>query len=140
MEQVLNAPIVVDPFGVLDCTPQSDGAKKNHALTHCVPTLFLTEKPGWLQCKEALHSLGPSMLPHAIPSATAAMIAGLSPRAFRRRLVEPCLVERDGSKIVLASLAAHLGRDIDAETYPRADRARDPARTAQRAYQQRKGE
>ena len=26
IEQVLNAPMVVDPFGVLDCTPQSDGA------------------------------------------------------------------------------------------------------------------
>jgi acetyl-CoA C-acetyltransferase len=26
IEQVLKAPMVVDPFGVLDCTPQSDGA------------------------------------------------------------------------------------------------------------------
>ena len=26
IEQVLNAPMVVDPFGLFDCTPQSDGA------------------------------------------------------------------------------------------------------------------
>ena len=26
IEQVLNAPMVVEPFGLYDCTPQSDGA------------------------------------------------------------------------------------------------------------------
>jgi hypothetical protein len=79
------------------------------------------------------------MLPFAIPASTAAKIAGLSSRAFRRRVIEP-LVARDGSKIVLASLERHLGEPITIERFLTADRARDAARTAQRLYRKRNHE
>ena len=77
--------------------------------------------------------LGRSMLPHAIPTATAALICGLSARSFRHRVLEPGLVEREGTKIVVASLAGHLGEPITNERYLAADRCRDAARHWQRS-------
>jgi hypothetical protein len=74
------------------------------------------------------------LLPPTLPLATASRIAGLSPATFRTRLVETGTVRMDGGRVVLASLAAHLGRTITAADYLQADRARDRARGYQRSY------
>ena len=78
------------------------------------------------------------MLPFTIPTCIAAKLAGTSTRTFRRRVIEPGLVRCQGRKVILASLASYLGRDIDAETFLRAERGRDAAREYQRRYRQQK--
>ena len=76
----------------------------------------------------------PQLLPHSIPIATAARIAGLSPATFKARCIVTSAVMIEGGRVVLASLERHLGRSITADEYLRADRARDPARNYQRQY------
>jgi acetyl-CoA C-acetyltransferase len=48
MEQVLNAPTVVAPFGLFDCTPQSDGAAALVIVSEDVVDRF-TDKPVWVR-------------------------------------------------------------------------------------------
>jgi acetyl-CoA C-acetyltransferase len=48
IEQVLSAPMVVDPFGVLDCTPQSDGAAAVVLAAAEVADRF-THRPVWVR-------------------------------------------------------------------------------------------
>jgi acetyl-CoA C-acetyltransferase len=48
IEQVLNAPMVVDPFGVYDCTPQSDGAAALILASKSVVDHF-TDRPVWVR-------------------------------------------------------------------------------------------
>jgi hypothetical protein len=77
------------------------------------------------------------LLPDTIPAATAALIAGLSAATFKARCLETELVKCDGHRVVLASLSAYLGKEIDAETYLAAERRRDAARDYQNKYRNR---
>jgi len=47
VEQVLSAPVVVEPFGLFDCTPQSDGAAALLVVGEDVVDRF-TERPVWV--------------------------------------------------------------------------------------------
>lgn len=48
IEEVLAAPMVVDPFGVLDCTPQSDGAAALVLASRQVVDRY-TDRPVWVR-------------------------------------------------------------------------------------------
>lgn len=48
IEQVLNAPRVVEPFGMLDCTPQSDGAAALILASRSAADRF-TDRPVWVR-------------------------------------------------------------------------------------------
>src|SRR5690606_15662527 len=48
VEQVLNAPMVVDPFGLYDCTPQSDGAAALLVVAEDVVDRY-TDRPVWVR-------------------------------------------------------------------------------------------
>lgn len=48
VEQVLNAPMVVEPFGLYDCTPQSDGAAALLVVGEEVVDRF-TDRPVWVR-------------------------------------------------------------------------------------------
>jgi acetyl-CoA C-acetyltransferase len=48
MEQVLNAPMVVEPFGLLDCVPQSDGAAGVLLVSRDVVDRY-TDNPVWVR-------------------------------------------------------------------------------------------
>jgi hypothetical protein len=75
------------------------------------------------------------LLPRAVPRATAAVLAGRSPRAFRSFVIRPGLVETDDRGwVLLASLERFLGKTITAEVLLTADRKRDRARSYQQDY------
>jgi hypothetical protein len=74
------------------------------------------------------------LLPTTLPLAVASRIAGLSPATFRTRCIATGAVRMDGARVVLASLAQHLGRTITSTEFLKADRARDRAREWQRRY------
>lgn len=48
IEQVLNAPIVVEPFGLFDCTPQSDGAAAVILVAEDIADRY-TDRPVWVR-------------------------------------------------------------------------------------------
>jgi acetyl-CoA C-acetyltransferase len=48
VEQVLNAPLVVEPFGIFDCTPQSDGAAAALLVSEDVVDRY-TDRPVWVR-------------------------------------------------------------------------------------------
>ena len=48
LEQVLKAPMVVEPFGLYDCTPQSDGAAAALLVSEDVVDRY-TERPVWVR-------------------------------------------------------------------------------------------
>jgi acetyl-CoA C-acetyltransferase len=48
VEQALNAPMVVDPFGLYDCTPQSDGAAALLLVAEDVVDRY-TDRPVWVR-------------------------------------------------------------------------------------------
>lgn len=48
IEQVLNAPMVVEPFGLYDCTPQSDGAAAALLVSEDVVDRY-TDRPVWIR-------------------------------------------------------------------------------------------
>ncbi|HVV30407.1 MAG TPA: beta-ketoacyl synthase N-terminal-like domain-containing protein [Mycobacteriales bacterium] len=48
IEQVLNAPLVVEPFGLYDCTPQSDGAASLVLVAEDLADRY-TDKPVWIR-------------------------------------------------------------------------------------------
>jgi acetyl-CoA C-acetyltransferase len=48
IEQVLNAPMVVDPFGIYDCTPQSDGAAAVLLVAEELADRY-TDRPVWVR-------------------------------------------------------------------------------------------
>jgi hypothetical protein len=78
------------------------------------------------------------LLPRTVPTATAALIAGLSSATFRARCLDTGTVQTENGQVLLASLAAHLGHPITADAYLAAERRRDPARAAQRRYRETK--
>ena len=79
------------------------------------------------------------LLPYSIPVATGALIAGLSAATFRLRCIETGAVQMEAGRIVLTSLAAHLGRRITAADYLRADRVRERQSARARRGQRREG-
>ncbi len=48
IEQVLNAPMVVEPFGLFDCTPQSDGASACILVAEDLADRY-TDRPVWVR-------------------------------------------------------------------------------------------
>jgi acetyl-CoA C-acetyltransferase len=48
VEQVLNAPMIVEPFGLYDCTPQSDGAAAALLVSEDVVDRY-TDRPVWVR-------------------------------------------------------------------------------------------
>jgi hypothetical protein len=78
-----------------------------------------------------------SPVPRTLPVATAALIAGRSTAAIRGLIADGSLAVVRGEVsrgISTAGLAAYLDREITPELYLAAERARDPARNYQRAY------
>ena len=78
-----------------------------------------------------------NLLPRTCPIVVAAKIAGLSAGTFRARCLNTGTVatDADTGNVLMASLAAHLGRAIDEADYLKAHRSRDAIRERQRAYQ-----
>jgi hypothetical protein len=74
------------------------------------------------------------LLPARLPIAQAAAIAGLSSQTFRERCIETRAVATEDGKVVLSSLAKHLGRLIEPVDLLRAQRRRDRANDWQRQY------
>jgi hypothetical protein len=80
------------------------------------------------------------LLPTYVPRATAAYLAGQSPRAFRHHVVLPGLVEMDQRGFVLlASLERYLAKAITVETFLLAERAREKPRAYQQQYRRNHG-
>lgn len=86
MEKVLAAPMVVDPFGVLDCTPQSDGAAALVVAAGEVADRY-TDRPVWVRgvglgLDRVMHAQKKDMttFPPTIKAAKAAYaMAGIGP-------------------------------------------------------------
>ena len=86
IEQVLNAPIVVDPFGLYDCTPQSDGAAAALLVAEDVVDRY-TDKPVWVRgvglgLDRVMHAHKPDMttFPATVKAAKQAYaMAGVGP-------------------------------------------------------------
>lgn len=86
MEKVLAAPMVVDPFGVLDCTPQSDGAAAVVVVAGEVADRY-TDRPVWVRgvglgLDRVMHAQKKDMttFPPTIKAAKAAYaMAGIGP-------------------------------------------------------------
>jgi hypothetical protein len=77
-------------------------------------------------------------VPDRVPSATAALIAGVPAARFRAQYVETGLVAAFQSRgrvmVDTASLEHIIGREISCQMYCRAERQRDGARDYQRHY------
>jgi hypothetical protein len=67
-----------------------------------------------------------------------ARISGLSPTTFRTTCLDTGRVKIEDGKVVLSSLADHLGRLISLKEYLAAHRALDLRRERQREYAARK--
>jgi len=86
VEQALAAPIVVDPFGLYDCTPQSDGAAAVILAAEEVVDRY-TDRPVWVRgvglgMDRVMHQHKKDMttFPPTVRAAKAAMrMAGLAP-------------------------------------------------------------
>lgn len=70
-------------------------------------------------------------LPRSIPAATAAAIACVSRRTFRRRYGASVQFD-DRDRVLLSSLETALGREITSAVYLAAERSRDRDRAAER--------
>ncbi|MEY2571176.1 MAG: acetyl-CoA C-acetyltransferase [Acidimicrobiaceae bacterium] len=86
IEQVLNAPMVVEPFGLYDCTPQSDGAAAVLLVSEDVVDRY-TDNPVWLRgvglgVDRVMHQHKPDMttFPPTVKAAKQAYaMAGIGP-------------------------------------------------------------
>jgi acetyl-CoA C-acetyltransferase len=86
IEQVLNAPIVVEPFGLFDCTPQSDGAAAVLLVSDDVVDRY-TDRPVWVRgvglgVDRVMHAHKPDMttFPPTVKAAKQALaMAGIGP-------------------------------------------------------------
>ncbi len=86
IEQVLNAPMVVEPFGLYDCTPQSDGAAAVLLVGEEVVDRY-TERPVWVRgvglgLDRVMHQHKPDMttFPPTVKAARKAYaMAGIGP-------------------------------------------------------------
>lgn len=86
IEQVLNAPMVVEPFGLYDCTPQSDGAAAVILVAEDVVDRY-TDRPVWVRgvglgLDRVMHAHKPDMttFPATVKAAKQAYaMAGVGP-------------------------------------------------------------
>ncbi|MGD9701041.1 MAG: beta-ketoacyl synthase N-terminal-like domain-containing protein [Acidimicrobiia bacterium] len=86
IEQVLNAPMVVDPFGLYDCTPQSDGAAAVILVAEELADRYI-DQPVWVRgvglgVDRVMHQHKPDMttFPPTVKAARAAYaMAGIGP-------------------------------------------------------------
>jgi acetyl-CoA C-acetyltransferase len=86
IEQVLNAPMVVEPFGLYDCTPQSDGAAAALLVAEDVVDRY-TDQPVWVRgvglgLDRVMHAHKPDMttFPATVKAARQAYaMAGVGP-------------------------------------------------------------
>ncbi len=97
IDQVLSAPLVVDPFGVLDCAPQSDGAAALVLASEDVVSRF-TNQPVWvrgiglgLDRVMHAHKLDMTRFPATVKAAEAAYrMAGVEPSDIDVAEVHDC--------------------------------------------------
>jgi acetyl-CoA C-acetyltransferase len=97
VEQVLNSPTVVEPFGLYDCTPQSDGAAAVILAADEVVQRF-TDSPVWVRgvglgMDRVMHQHKADLttFPPTVKAArTALTMAGLSPRDVDVAEVHDC--------------------------------------------------
>jgi acetyl-CoA C-acetyltransferase len=97
IEQVLSAPIVVEPFGLYDCTPQSDGAASLLVVGEEVVDRY-TDRPVWVQgfglgMDRVMHQHKPDMttFPPTVKAAAAAYaMAGMGPQDIDVAEVHDC--------------------------------------------------
>ena len=97
VEQALAAPMVVDPFGLYDCTPQSDGAAAVILAAEEVVDRY-TDRPVWVRgvglgMDRVMHQHKTDMttFPPTVKAAKAAMaMAGVTPRDIDVAEVHDC--------------------------------------------------
>jgi acetyl-CoA C-acetyltransferase len=97
VEQVLNAPMVVEPFGLYDCTPQSDGAAAAILVSEDVVDRY-TDHPVWIRgvglgLDRVMHQHKADLttFPPTIKAAKAAYaMAGVGPRDIDVAEVHDC--------------------------------------------------
>ncbi|WP_428338928.1 thiolase C-terminal domain-containing protein [Mycobacterium sp.] len=97
VEQALAAPMVVDPFGLYDCTPQSDGAAAVILASEDVVDRY-TDRPVWVRgvglgMDRVMHQHKTDMttFPPTVRAAKAAMaMAGVTPRDIDVAEVHDC--------------------------------------------------
>jgi acetyl-CoA C-acetyltransferase len=97
IEQVLSAPIVVEPFGLYDCTPQSDGAASLLVVGEEVVDRY-TDRPVWVQgfglgMDRVMHQHKPDMTtfpPTVKAAASAYAMAGMGPQDIDVAEVHDC--------------------------------------------------
>ncbi|WP_025736721.1 thiolase C-terminal domain-containing protein [Mycobacterium genavense] len=97
IEQALSAPIVVDPFGLYDCTPQSDGAAAVILAAEDVVDRY-TDRPVWIRgfglgMDRVMHqhkSDMTSFLPTVKAAKSAMAMAGVSPKDIDVAEVHDC--------------------------------------------------
>jgi acetyl-CoA C-acetyltransferase len=97
IEQVLNAPMVVEPFGLYDCTPQSDGAAAVLLVSEDVVDRY-TDAPVWVRgvglgLDRVMHQHKPDMttFPPTVKAAKQAFaMAGIAPRDIDVAEVHDC--------------------------------------------------
>jgi acetyl-CoA C-acetyltransferase len=97
VEQALAAPIVVDPFGLYDCTPQSDGGAAVILAAEDVVDRY-TDRPVWVRgvgigMDRVMHQHKPDMttFPPTVRAAKAAMsMAGVTPSDIDVAEVHDC--------------------------------------------------
>jgi acetyl-CoA C-acetyltransferase len=86
IEQVLNAPIIAEPFGLFDCTPQSDGAAAAILVAEDIVDRY-TDRPVWVRgfglgVDRVMHQHKPDMttFPPTVKAAKQAYaMAGIGP-------------------------------------------------------------
>ena len=97
IEQVLNAPLVVEPFGLYDCTPQSDGAAAVLLVADDVADRY-TDRPVWVRgvglgVDRVMHQHKPDMttFPPTVKAAKQAYaMAGVGPHDIDVAEVHDC--------------------------------------------------
>jgi acetyl-CoA C-acetyltransferase len=97
IEQVLNAPVIVEPFGLYDCTPQSDGAAAVILVAEDVVDRY-TDRPVWVRgvglgLDRVMHQHKPDMttFPPTIKAAKQAYgMAGIGPADIDVAEVHDC--------------------------------------------------
>jgi acetyl-CoA C-acetyltransferase len=97
VEQVLSAPLVVEPFGLYDCTPQSDGAAALLLVSEDVVDRY-TDRPVWIRgvglgVDRVMHQHKPDMttFPPTVKAARQAYeMAGVGPQDIDVAEVHDC--------------------------------------------------
>ena len=106
VEQVLNAPMVVEPFGLYDCTPQSDGAAALLVVGEEVVDRY-TDQPVWvrgfglgLDRVMHQHKVGHDDLPRRHQGSQGGVRHGRARAGRHRRGRGPRLLHRRGAHLL----------------------------------------